>query len=53
MAVPQAERHYDWLRHVQASDGNTCRFGTALKENKISNYRWGRNVYGSKTGIVA
>jgi len=53
MAVMQTERHCDWLKHVHESDGNTCCFGTALKENKSSNNRWGRNVCGTATGIVA
>jgi hypothetical protein len=52
MAVMQAEMHYDWPRHVIESVGNTCCFGTALKENKMSENRWGRNVNRSKTGTV-
>jgi hypothetical protein len=30
----------------------TLCFGTALKENKMSENRWGRNVNRSKTGTV-
>jgi hypothetical protein len=47
------ERHYDWLRIVHESDGNTCCPGIALEDNTTSDNRWSRSVFGSKTGVVA